>query len=54
MAGAIDTRSSFCFQEKARRSEGAFLLFAEGERGQLPQTVIMFFPKGYGRDADRN
>lgn len=55
MAGTIDRRSSFFFQDKTRKGGGGiFSVFAEVARGQLPQPVIMFPPKGCGTDAERN
>lgn len=60
MAGTIDRRSIFFFQDKTRKMGGGggkggiFSVFAEVARGQLPQPVMMFLPKGCGRDAERN
>lgn len=50
---------SFSFKTKLERGGeggrgGIFSVFAEVARGQLPQPVMMFLPKGCGRDAERN
>jgi len=48
MAGVTDRRSSFCFEEEAGEREGGTFfvvsVFAELERGQLPQSVVMLPP----------
>lgn len=46
---------AFSFKTKLERGGGGiFSVFAEVARGQLPQPVIMFPPKGCGTDAERN